>query len=264
MRGLGSLNFASKTLRAEARLACSGSLARRSAREADGAGRALASRAGPVLAGSRAGAAGVLSTRSSLRISSGCEISGSLSRVRTGLGSPGASPSPCSSSGSPPGSARARRWASSFAFSAFLSASSSRLMSGRRLVERSDWRFDLARIGFQEELAVRQQAAQAAEIAVDAGIAYHRGAQEDHQLGFLVLVGALREQLPDPRNLAHTRDVVLIVADAVLHQPAEHGDLPAFQPQHRFHLAGLDFRDEISDRAEVWIGILHEPQQAGD
>src|SRR6266571_6201632 len=256
MRGLGSLNFASKTLRAEARLACSGSLARGSARELDGPGRALASRAGAARSGSRAGAAGVLSIRSSLRISSGCEISGSLSRVRTGSGSAGASPLPCSSSGSPPGSARARRWASSFAFSAFLSASSSRLMSGRRLVERSERGRDAGWIGLQEEILSRHLITEAPKIAFHARIANHRGAKKNDQLGFPAELCAVGENIADERNAADTWNARVSVFRDVLHQSSKNAYLAALQAQNRIELACLKNRNGVRNGVRIGGGGL--------
>src|SRR5438874_2444688 len=182
MRGLGSRNFASNTFFAVAR-----SAAWLSARR--------------VSALVRAG----LGAMSSLTISSGCEaISGSSSRVvmRAGCGS-----STLAAAGAA-GSALARRWASSLAFSAFLRASSSRLMSAAQRRRRALRRL-LARIGFEEEVFPGEQAAEAAVISFDARVADHRGAQKDHQLGLLVQILALLEDLADAGDFSNARDHVL-------------------------------------------------------
>src|SRR5688572_441462 len=195
-RGFGSLNFASNTRWAVARsVFCAVAVAAAAAR---GVSR-LASRRGGGGAGgssasdsSRAGGRGASARRSSLRISSGAEMSGSSARVVTCLTS-AATVASGSAAGSGASSLLARRCASSLAFSAFLRASSSKLMSA-------------ARIRLQEIVGSGQQLAQARDIPIDARIADHRGAQEDHQLGLLVQVLALRERLADAGNVAHARD----------------------------------------------------------
>ena len=176
-RGLGSLNLASKTFFALARLAAARSSV---AFAAAGRGAALGASTGSSAGRSGLAAGAGAGERSSLMISSGVvEMSGSLSRVSTGLRSAAAVPAPPASALSP--SLRARRCASSFAFSAFLSASSSRLMGSSTLgpAARPERRLELARIGLGEEIFARQLVAQALEVAVDTRIADHRRAQED-------------------------------------------------------------------------------------
>ena len=87
-----------------------------------------------------------------------------------------------------------------------------------------------------------------AVVAVEARLADHRGAQEDHQLGLDVELVALLEQLAQAGN-GVTPGIVSSVSRAlVLHQAAEHRDLAALQPQHRVELARLEDRDQVGRR----------------
>src|SRR2546430_149442 len=184
MRGLGSRNLASKTFLALARAAASPWLLAPRGREAAlaGCGSAAISRAGR-------GAAGA---KSSVTISSGAVISGSLSRVMTFLRSGAdASTAPPAFALSP----RARRCASSLALSAFFSASSSRLMgrgaSTRRPAARRQRRRELARVGPGKEILAGQLAAQSAEVAVEARVLDDGRAQEDDEFGLAAEVAAV-------------------------------------------------------------------------
>src|SRR6185436_704618 len=143
-----------------------------------------------------------------------CEISGRLSRVSTGASAgdaaagsgavSGGGSSPRSSSGSPEGrSSRARRCASSLAFSAFLSASRSRLIgkerrrSEERLALRPEQRCHASRIRLAEIVFRRHLVAEATEVAVDAGLLDHRGAQEDDELGLAAELRLVGEDVAD-------------------------------------------------------------------
>src|SRR6266850_23148 len=260
MRGLGSLNFASKTFLALARLAAAGSslgFAAAGRGGAFGAGRAFG--AGGGSRGSSAGPAGVLAgagggERSSLTISSEVEISGSLSRVSTGLrpaSSRGASPAS-------PSSPRARRCASSLAFSAFLSASSSRLMrsSTQGPAARPERRLELRGVRLGEEIFAGQLAAEALEVAVDARIADHRRAQEDDQLGLAAEIAAVREDLAEYGDAADAGNAGVGVLHDVLHQACEHADLTALQAQHGVELTRLEDRNDVRHGIRIGGGRL--------
>src|SRR5258708_3770943 len=249
MRGLGSWNFASNTFFALARpAACSSPAFGAGARGAAALGRAggSATSSGSGLSGAAGGA-----ERSSLTISSVGEMSGSLSRVRTGLRAIGSAAAAASSPVSP----RARRCASSFALSAFLRASSRRLMrcagSTDRTARTERW-LELARVGLQEKIFRRQLVAKGLEIAVHARVLDHGGAQEDHQLGLAAEVAAVREHLAEDRDAAHPGDAGVGALDDVLHQAGEHADLAALQPQD-----GIEFA-RLEDRSDVRHGIRIE------
>src|SRR5688500_4914284 len=126
-------------------------------------------------------------------------MSGSSGRVTTGLAcaAGAAAPSRLSSAVAP---SRERRCASSFAFSAFLSASSSRLMSIARVLSRKQGRRDALGIGFAKKVFSRHLPAETAEIALEARVADHGRAQEDHQLGLGREIGPVGEQLADEGN----------------------------------------------------------------
>src|SRR5882762_2234014 len=217
MRGLGSRNLASKTFFALAReAACSWALA--------GAPRGreailAVSGSGAISSGGRGVGAAGGGMRSSVTISSGAVISGSLSRVMTLLRST------AGASGAPPAfapSPRARRCASSLALSAFLSASSSRLMgsagSTRGPAARGQQRLELARVGFGEEILARQLVAQGAVVAVEARILDHGRAQEYHQLGLAAEIAAVGQDVADDRDAADPRNARIGVLHDVLHQ----------------------------------------------
>src|ERR1051325_10387242 len=201
-RGFGSLNFASKTLRAAARSAACGW----SDSTASGAGSAWR---------------GAIS---SVRISSGWRISGSSARVSTGFSGIGDGFSIRSSG---PASPFARRWASSLAFSAFFSASRSRLMS--RGLARHERRRGARRVGAPEEVLPRQLVAVVPEVALEARIPGHGGAEGDGGLGLGRQVGAVGHQLADERDAAHAGDARLLVLYEVLHQAGEHRDFAVLQ-----------------------------------
>src|SRR6185295_7128912 len=223
-RGFGSLNLASKTLRAVARSAACGS-----------------SNACPC-------AAAWGGAISSLRISRGCRMSGSSARVSTGFSGTGASPSMRNSG--PAGSPFARRCASSLAFSAFFSASRSRLMSvdlrvAARVLARHLRRRGARRVGTPEEIVPRHLVAVIPVVALQARIPDHGGAKEDHKLGLGREIGAVRQQLADQRNAAQPRDAGLVVLNEVLHQAREHRDLAVLQAQDGIELAGFEHRDVV-------------------
>src|SRR5437588_711804 len=135
---------------------------------------------------------------------------------------------------------RERFCASSFAFSAFFSASRSRLISPQRVARRPDGRSDAARVRPGEEVTPRKLVAELAEVAVDAGIADHGGAQKDDQLRLSRQVVARRERLADDRDAADAWNSGDRVFHLVLHQAGEHGDLAALQPQDRIELARFE------------------------
>ena len=144
-------------------------------------------------------------------------MAGSLSRVTTGFASGGGA-----SADSPP--SRARRCASSLAFSAFFSASSSRLMGSQSRGYRRgrspgpSGGSSFAGFGFDRKSRRRQVVAQAGEVALDARVAHHRGAQENHQFGLAAEVGAVGKELAEDREAAQSRDAGIGVLDDVLHQ----------------------------------------------
>src|SRR5438067_13306671 len=259
MRGLGSRNLASKTFLALAREAASPWLLAPRGREAAlaGCGSAAISRAGRGL-----GAAGA---KSSVTISSGAVISGSLSRVMTFLRSGAdASTAPPAFALSP----RARRCASSLALSAFLSASSSRLMgrgaSTRRPAARRQRRLELARVGLGEEVLARQLAGQPAEVAVEARVLDDGRAQEDDELGLAAEIAAVGEYFADDRDAADSWNAGIRVLDDVLHQAREHTDLPALQPQHGVELARLEDWDHVGYGVGVARRHLQRRVRVGD
>src|SRR5260221_6068770 len=242
MRGLGSWNFASNTFFALARpAACSSP-----AFGAGPRGAAALGRDGGSAASSGAGLSGAAGggERSSLTISSVGEVSGSLSRVSTGLRAAGsAAASACS-----PVSPRARRCASSFALSAFLRASSRRLMRCARSTDRTagtERRLELAGIRLGKEVFAWELRAQALEVPVDARIANHGGSQENHQFGFPAEIAAIGQRLAEQRDVADPGDERLGVLHDVLHQPGEHADLPALQAQDGIEFARLEQRDLV-------------------
>src|SRR6266850_4332678 len=236
MRGFGSLNFASKTFLAAARSVDWGSASRGGAcSRGGGAGCGAAECSGGALS---PGIAGSFAARSSLTISSGCEMSGSSGRVTTRVWSAAgaASPSKRNSPGAPAESPRARFCASSFAFSAFFSASRSRLISPQRCARRPDGRSDAARVRLDEEVPRRKLVPEPAEVAVDAGIADHAGAQKDDQLRLPRQIAARRERLADDRDAAYAGNPGVRVFHLVLHQAGQHCRLAALQPEDRIEL----------------------------
>src|SRR5256885_12978779 len=62
---------------------------------------------------------------------------------------------------------------------------------------------------------------QAAVVRVEARFAHHDRSQEDDELGLLIDVLALLEQLAQPGDLIYSRNRVLDPRVGVLHQPAE-------------------------------------------
>src|SRR5882724_12467495 len=235
MRGFGSLNFASKTFLAAARSADRGSASGGACGRGDGA---------------VCGAAGSFTARSSLTISSGCAMSGSSGRVTTRelSASGAASPSRRNSPAAPPESPRARFCASSFAFSAFFSASRRRLMSAQRLARRPDGRSDAARVRLRKEVTAWKLVPEPAEVAVGAGIADHAGAQKDDQLRLPRQVAARRERLADERDAAYAGNSGVRVFHLVLHQACQHCGFAALQPEDRIELARFEQRDVVLGR----------------
>src|SRR5512135_3886221 len=238
-RGLGSLILASKTFFAAARSA----LCPRAASLCAVVGRWRTGEAGCGDAStlssvsSRGASRGRLTgDRSSVAISSDCEISGSSSRVRT-CGVPLARASSESrrsggvlgALGAAVSSASARRCASSFAFSAFFSASRSRLIS----ISRHDHRRVTGGVRLGEEILVWQLIAEGGEFPLETGVAHDRGTQEDYELRLLVLVAALLEQVAEEWNPVDTGNRVLRGRARVLHQSAEHRNLAALHAQER-------------------------------
>src|SRR5947208_3186215 len=253
MRGFGSLNFASNTFLAAARSADRGSASRSGAcGRGDGAAVYSGDSFSPALAGS-------FTARSSLTISSGCEMSGSSGRVTTRVlsASGAASPSRRNSPAAPPESPRASFCASSFAFSAFFSASRSRLISPQRLARRPDGRSDAARVRLREEITSRKLVPEPAEVAVDAGIADHAGAQKDDQLRLPRQIAARRERLADDRDAADAGNSGVGVLHLVLHQAGQHCRLAALQPEDRVELARFEQGDVVLGRRALQrrIGI---------
>src|SRR5947208_10850526 len=249
MRGFGSLNFASNTFLAAARSADRGSASRSGAcgRGDGAAGCGAAVYSGdsfsPALAGS-------FTARSSLRISSGCEMSGSSGRVTTRelSASGAASPSRRNSPAAPPESPRARFCASSFAFSAFFSASRRRLISPQRLARRPDGRSDAARVRLRKEVTARELVPEPAEVAVGAGIADHAGAQKDDQLRLPRQIAARRKRLAGERDAAYAGNPGVRVFHLILHQAGQHCGFAALQPEDRIELARLEQRDVVLGR----------------
>src|SRR5258708_3262657 len=245
MRGFGSLNFASKTFLAAARSADRGSASRGGAcGRGGGAGCGAAECSGDAFS---PGVAGSLAARSSLMISSGCEMSGSSGRVTTPvLSAAGAtSPSRRNSPGAPPESPRARFCASSLAFSAFFSAWGSRLIPPWRSARRPDGRRDAARVRPREEVATRKLVPEPAEVAVDTGIADHAGAQKDDQLRLPRQIAARRERLADDRDAAYAGNSGVRVFHLVLHQAGQHCRFAALQPEDPLELARLAQRHAV-------------------
>src|SRR6267143_3278439 len=258
MRGFGSLNFASKTFLAAARSADRGSASRGACGRGDGAacdaGCAAAEYPGDALSPRDAGS---LTARSSLTISSGCEMSGSSGRVTTRVLSAAGSPSRRNSPAAPAESPRARFCASSFAFSAFFSASRRRLMSAQRLARRPDGRSDAARVRLRKEVTAWKLVPEPAEVAVGAGIADHAGAQKDDQLRLPRQVAARRERLADERDAAYAGNSGVRVLHLVLHQACQHCGFAALQPEDRIELARLEQGDVVLGRRALQrrIGI---------
>src|SRR5688500_8224215 len=179
-RGLGSLNLASNTLRAAAR---SGAWV--SVLEACGLG------GGGGGADSR-GAVGASANASvgSARFGSSpaSRSAGRMSSSRTGAGCAGCA---AATVAGPSDSLRARRCASSLAFSAFLGASGSGLLSVRRARRAFGAQVSAAGDRLGEVGRAGQVRAIGGVVAIDARVADHHRAQEDHQLGFLIAVPSL-------------------------------------------------------------------------
>ena len=68
------------------------------------------------------------------------------------------------------------------------------------------------------------------------------------------LLSRRAEQFADHGQVAEQRDAAGVVVEAVLHQPAEDGDLAAAQAQHGLDLARADLRHAVGDnrRARGW------------
>src|SRR6476661_5282544 len=111
-------------------------------------------------------------------------------------------------------------------------------------------------------------------VAVNGRIGHDHRTDEDHKLGLLHVIVAIREQFTNTWDVTQAWYRISIALYVVLHQPAENRSLPADQLQYRFHLANLNLWDQAFDRvckrrptggkAQRRIGVLNEVLNAGN
>src|SRR5690606_29998865 len=149
-----------------------------------------------------------------------------------------------------PDASSSRFAASRFSCSAFFKASI------RRLTASTSYRSS-------DLLLALEKSPVLAQVAVQAGITDHKRPQEDHQLSLSMLLRTALEEFAEAGNFGKDRCVRPVDLVGVLHQPAEHGDLPAVQAQDRLHLAYPELGD-AGVHGQLRIRILDKADHAGN